>query len=119
MKTNKLGIGVDIERISRFKPRLKDKNFLSKIFTAKELKYCFSKAIPEHHLAGRYAAKEAVFKALSQAGLNLKSLKNIEIIPSKAAPGVRVSNLKPLCSEILVSIAHSNESAIAFALVML
>jgi holo-[acyl-carrier protein] synthase len=61
---NNFGIGVDIESIERFVKldRAKDSRFLAKIFTEKELDYCFKYKSPAEHLAVRYAGKEAVIK---------------------------------------------------------
>ena len=55
-------VGVDIIEIKRFTPFKKDKNsrFLLNNFTSKERAYCFSYKDPLPHLAGTFAAKEAV-----------------------------------------------------------
>ena len=60
-----MNIGCDIEKISRFKgkTREKDEKFLNRLFTPSELEYCFSKAKPEESLCARFCAKEAYIKA--------------------------------------------------------
>ena len=62
-----LGIGVDIEKISRFRNKTleKDEYFLKIIFTDKELEYSFSDSKSAQHLCARFFAKEATIKALS------------------------------------------------------
>ena len=59
-----LSIGVDIESVDRFKEHDKNGSFLKRIFTNKELEYCFSFTDFAQHLAVRYSGKEAVVKAL-------------------------------------------------------
>jgi len=81
---SKFSIGTDLEEVDRFKLDLKkDKNFLEKIFSKNELKYCFSRGNPAQHLAVRFAAKEATVKALY--GLNFKRVdfKKIQIIKKR------------------------------------
>ena len=41
-----IGLGIDIEEISRFQNKPKDSTFLKKIFTKNELEYCFKKKDP-------------------------------------------------------------------------
>ena len=60
------GIGVDIVEIERIKAAVeaRKERFLARIFTVEERDYCFEKPRPFRHLAARFAAKEAVSKAL-------------------------------------------------------
>ena len=63
-----IGLGIDIIEIVRVKNSVQKygDHFLNKIYTETELKYCLSKGENKYqHLAARFAAKEAVFKALS------------------------------------------------------
>ena len=64
-----LSVGTDIVKIERIKKLSNDDKFLSKIFTYNELEYCNSYSDPVIHLSGKYAAKEAVKKALLSANL--------------------------------------------------
>jgi len=117
-------IGVDIETNSRFKDlnRRKSKNLLTRVFTEKEMNYCFSKQHPPQHLAARFAGKEAVIKALRSAGVKDSFLKtnNIEIINNtKGVPIVSICNDKLKKTKILVSLSHCEDKAIAFAFVIL
>ncbi len=115
---NEFGIGVDIEDIKRFRNLniANNKQFLGKIFTKKELDYCFSKAKPEQHLAARYAGKEAVVKAIcSLKKINI-DYKKVEILNNKhnvplAKINKDLGNLK-----IKISLAHCEDKAIAFVI---
>src|SRR5258706_899697 len=67
-------LGVDIEEVKRFEKLLRNKRFLNRVFTKEEIAYCFSKKNQAQHFAVRFAAKEAVLKAMGQviAGLREK-----------------------------------------------
>ena len=75
-------IGVDIQELSPFIERNieTDKDFLKKIYSEEELDYCFSKAHPEFHLAGKFAAKEAVIKILPEKYTKIINLSNILVL---------------------------------------
>ena len=62
-----IGIGIDIIEIDRIKTSIETygNRFLSKIYTPIEIDYCNSKANKFQHFAARFAAKEAVYKALA------------------------------------------------------
>ena len=67
------GLGVDIVEIERIKKALlKYERFERRIFTQDERKYCQSKQDPALHYAARFAAKEAVSKALGSGKVGMK-----------------------------------------------
>ena len=114
-----ISIGTDIVKVSRIKNLLitKEEKFLNKVFTEEEISYCNSNSNPEIHFSGKYAAKEAVKKALlSNDLIEQISLKNIKILNrDNKAPYVVIDNIMDLnCN---VSISHEKEYAIAFALI--
>lgn len=121
MLKNKFGIGVSVEEISRFggSDCQKGGDFVSSAFTQKEQDYCFSKKHTAQHLAARYAAKLAIYKAISW----LEDAKGIgfldvEIINDEnGCP--KAYFLKKEFSELKasVSLSHSAGKAIAFAIV--
>lgn len=109
------GNGIDIVEIKRLEQAIErwGDTFLEKVFTDKELKYSRSKRYPLQHLAARFAAKEAVFKAF---GTNLKlNFKDIEIANDRFGRPYCIIKRKP--SSILLSISHSHEYAVASALI--
>jgi holo-[acyl-carrier protein] synthase len=63
------GIGIDIVRIERFRQVAErwGKRFLDRVFTTGELDYCYQKKNPYLSLAVRFAAKEAMIKAIGSA----------------------------------------------------
>jgi len=74
-----LGIGTDIVNIDRMKKILnkKNNNFKKKIFSNKEIIYCEKRKYPHSFFAKRFAAKEALSKALGtgiRKGINFKDI---------------------------------------------
>ncbi len=72
-KTNKAtlyGIGIDIQLIQELSTH--NSIFLNNNFTLKELEYCYSSPDPPSSLTGRWAAKEAAYKALSDVMTHLE-----------------------------------------------
>lgn len=115
-----LGIGCDIIEIARIKKSIDEfgEKFLNKIFTQTEIEYCLSKARSDQHFAGRFAAKEAIAKALYQYGIETVDWLNIEITNSpKGIPQVALNNIDIKNAVVKVSISHSNENAIAYAII--
>ena len=112
-------IGVDIEEISRFKKVLTNKNFLNKVFSKKEIKYCFAKKRPEEHLAARFAAKEAIIKAVSGKSRRKILLYNkIEVINDKNnAPRIIIKDVNFTKKTIKISMSHCEDKAIALAII--
>jgi len=117
------GTGIDIIEVSRVN-RLIDKygdDFISKVFTENEWRYCSSKSNPSIHLSLRIAAKEAVAKAL---GWQKHSIpwKDIEYNVDDEVPKVILNGrLKALAVErgihkIIVSGTHSKEYAVCNAI---
>jgi len=110
-------IGTDIVKISRIEKLSLDNKFVDKIFSKKELDYCNSYKNFNTHLAGKYAGKEAVKKAvLSKSLLDNISLKRIEILNNTdKSPYISIDGLNNLKCEI--SISHDSDYAIAFVLI--
>ena len=111
-------IGSDIIEVSRVSSLIKSRGqkFLDKIFTNKEQKYCNSKSSPAMHYAGRFAAKEAVMKAIKSSGYNKSiSFCSISIINSESgAPFVKTKFV--LSGSCQITISHTDEYATATAL---
>jgi len=116
------GIGVDIVEINRIKQAInKHQRFKKRFFTAAENEYCESKADSMQHYAGRFAAKEAVVKALGTGfkGFKWQSIEVINIASGK--PVVKLNDKASLIAdelgikEIMISISHSDNYAVAQA----
>ena len=109
-------IGIDSEEVSRFESM--DEPLLQKMFTEREIEYCRNKKPQNHHLAGRFCAKESIIKAFSNYDI-LLSLQDIEIINcEKGIPEVIMPEYIREKFIVQVSITHNNLVAVACALVM-
>jgi len=106
-------IGVDIERISRFKNV--NKRFLNKIYTKIELQYCLKRNNPAQQLAARFAGKEAIIKAFYDLG-KILSFRDIEIVNDKN--NIPTVNIPLKNYKTKISLSHNKDNAIAFALVI-
>ena len=116
----KFGVGVDIENISRFRKLDYKKNhrFLDKLFSKKELEYCFSKENAAPHLTARFAGKEAVLKALDSVCELNPGIRNIEITNNElGVPIVKLNNVDSSNLIIKISLSHCEDKAIGFACV--
>ena len=104
-------IGIDIEEIDRIQRAHKKwgERFLERVYTKKEVEYCFIKQNPYPSLCGRFCAKEAVIKVTSDS----LSFKEIEIINDKKGKPVVFINGKK--SDIKISLSHSKKYAAAVA----
>ncbi len=115
------GIGTDIIEIARIAKLIKKhrNRFLEKVFTPEEMAYCSSFKDCEKHFSGRFAAKEAIVKALG-TGLGEKiSFKDLSVLnDARGKPYVCCSNLlKERFEEptLEISISHCRTYAVAVA----
>jgi len=119
-----VGVGVDIIEVDRIESAVRrhGDRFLQKLFTPGEIAYCRSRGRSAEHLAGRFAAKEAVLKAL---GIGIRwgsALKEIEVRrgasghPTVALAGRVAARARELGAErIHVSLSHTARHAVAQA----
>ena len=116
-----ISVGTDIVAINRIKDTIVSKKdaFLTKIYTEKEIEYCNALKNSYVNFSGKYAAKEAVKKAiLSKELLERISLKDIEILNNaNGSPYVKLSVKINKDLDIDLSISHEREYAIGFAVI--
>ena len=122
----KILTGTDIIEIKRIKSSIEElgETFKNKIFTEREIEYCESrKSAKYQHYAGRFAAKEAIFKAVSEL-LNNKfeiSWRDGEILNDEnGKPIVTIKNsiLDEKIDSIDISISHCKEYAVANVIII-
>jgi len=112
-----LGTGVDITEVRRLRQAVEKWGdaFVKKIFTEEELRNAKKKTSFYQHLAGRFAAKEAVFKALGDAELTWK---DVEILNDRdGRPLCKILNGRAKKVEVHISISHVKTYATAFAVI--
>lgn len=125
---NIYGLGTDIiecTRIGRVIAKHGD-HFLQRIFTPHEIEYCHTKARATEHFAGRWAAKEAIFKALGMGWRGQIQWTDFEIRRDDLGkPTVLVAGtskdflIEHKISNILISLSHCREYATATAIALL
>ncbi|MCR4417942.1 MAG: holo-ACP synthase [Ignavibacteria bacterium] len=109
-------IGVDIIEIDRVEKIISEfgDNFLKKVYTDEEIKYCKSKAKPSQHFAARFAAKEAVAKAMGTGFGKDLMLKDVEVRNDiNGKPIVYYKGIRN--DKVLISISHCDHYVVAFA----
>ena len=113
---------IEVERIKESIEKLGDK-FLNRVFTENEIKYCEEKNISKYeHYAARFAAKEAIFKAISPLLDNKFSIDwtDIEILnDDQGRPYAVLSKENFKNINIDISLSHIKEYAIAMAVTVL
>ncbi len=121
----KVNCGTDIIEISRIKESIESAGevFLNRVYTEKEIEYCESKKVQKYQsYAARFAAKEAIFKAISIQLDDKYSVcwKDIEILNGKQGRpivnlyGIDMKNIE----SVDVSLSHCKDYAIAYATVV-
>ena len=121
----KIKCGTDIIEIDRIKESIETlgEKFLNKVFTKNEIEYCESKKAQKYqHYAARFAAKEAVFKAISESLEDkfLLSWCDYEILNDKTGkPKVKIAKINQNAIEdIDLSISHCKQYAVATVVVI-
>ena len=119
-----IGIGIDIIEIDRIRDSVEKfgDRFLNKVYTRRELDYCLKKKYKYQHLAARFAAKEAVYKALATGWDEDVSWQNIEI--SNEPNGMPIVTLQGKLKKFLhkgrdlkISMSHSRDYVACMAII--
>ncbi len=115
-----LGIGIDLIEIDRVASVLERRpRFSERCFTSAEAAYCRSRVHPAQHFAARFAAKEAVGKAL---GIGMTRWQEAEVVRGRGGAPTVILSGRCLAragdlgvDEVLVSLTHSRGTAAAVA----
>ena len=120
------GIGVDMLEIARMERVMQRRpSFLTRVFTDEERAYCESRARPAEHYAARFAAREAVLKALGTGFAQGIGLKDVSVRNEESGRPVAVLSGRALeiarergVQEIALSLSHTREVAVANAVMV-
>ena len=122
-----IGIGTDIiecERIGRMLTQHGER-FTEHVFTDEEVQYCSRRKIAEQHFSGRWAAKEAVLKALGTGWIAGIAWRDVEVVVQPSGkPTIRLHRgaaekaVELGIAEVLVSISHCKSYATATAIAL-
>ncbi|HEY1065278.1 MAG TPA: holo-ACP synthase [Pirellulales bacterium] len=122
-----VGIGTDIVECLRIAQMIERHGdlFISRVYTPGEINYCHCRKASTQHFAGRWAAKEAVLKALGTGWRRGISWRDVEVrnLPDGKPTiamhaGAREAMEKQGISEILISISHCRSHATAYAIAL-
>jgi len=122
---NPLAIGTDIVECLRIAQMIERHGelFINRVYTPYEIQYCQSRKQSTQHFAGRWAAKEAVLKALGTGWIKGISWRDVEVRndsggkPSIALYGGAKEIAQQLkLQQMLISISHCRSHATAFAM---
>jgi holo-[acyl-carrier protein] synthase len=116
-----LGLGVDICEIARMERALeRHPTMRDRVFTPEERAYCDSRARPAESYAGRFAAREAVIKALG--GYRARGWQDISVARGPSGkPEIRLRGNAKLradalgVTDVLVTFTHERSNSVAFA----
>lgn len=124
---NVLGIGTDIVECLRIAQMIERHGelFINRVYTPHEIRYCQSRKQATQHFAGRWAAKEAILKALGTGWRRGISWRDIEVRNDQSGRpvvglrgGARDIVEQRGIREMLVSISHCRSHATAYALAL-
>ncbi len=117
------GIGVDVVDVARMKSILTDQGaaFIDRVFTDTEITYCRAKQNPEQHFAARFAAKEAVSKAMQTGWSGIFRWKDVEVVNEPSgAPKILLYHAVAASLEkstIHLSFSHTENTVVALAVI--
>lgn len=105
-----VGLGTDIEDISRFERFKNNKNdpFIKKVFSMEEIEYCYKDNKISQHLAGKFCAKEACIKALKRKDLQFNQINILN--NDDGSPYIKLENTS-ISYKLFVSISHTKNYA--------
>ena len=122
---NILGIGTDIIECLRIAQMIErhGEMFITRVYTDYEIQYCQQRKSATQHFAGRWAAKEAILKALGtgwQKGISWRDLEVRNDVAGKPIVALR-GGARDVCeargiADMLVSISHCRTHAVAYAM---
>ena len=110
---NIIGVGTNIVETERVRELIeKTPKFLERVYTKTEVDYCNGKKNKYQHFAVRFAAKEAIIKAL-----NLKEVALKDIAIKNMSDGKPLATIKGGKNfEVHLSLSHSKDYAVAYAI---
>jgi holo-[acyl-carrier protein] synthase len=121
------GIGTDIVECIRIRKMIErhGETFLRRVYTPREIHYCQSRVRATEHFAGRWAAKEAIFKSLGTGWRRGMAWADMEIRHDHlgkphvlAGAAVKAFLQDARIADVLISISHCRAYATAYAIAL-
>jgi holo-[acyl-carrier protein] synthase len=117
------GIGVDVVDVQRLRKVIEEQAafFLNKVFTTPEIEYCRARKNPHEHYAARFAAKEAVAKAMRTGWSGAFRWKDVEVVnePSGAPSVILYKEVADALADSVLhlSMSHTENTVVAFVVI--
>jgi len=120
-----IGIGTDIIECLRIAQMIErhGEMFIGRVYTQHEIEYCGERKAATQHYAGRWAAKEAVLKAIGTGWIKGITWRDVEVINQfggkpviRLYGGALASAKRRGIQEVQISISHCRSHAVAYAL---
>ena len=120
-----MDVGIDIVEINRISKQLHNPRFLKRVYTPQEVAYCRSLKNSAQHFAVRFAAKEAVWKAIASCAIVRRSSggqglthRDIQVRnrPNGKPEVVFPKRFARLARRLSISLSHGRDYAVAMAL---
>ncbi len=117
-----VGIGIDLMEVARIRREVERRGdgFFLEILTPDEREYCLSMARPFPSVAARFAAKEALFKALGTGKRGAMSWQDLQVLrnqlgkPDLILTGATAQAVRDLAADrIHLSLTHTQDHAMA------
>lgn len=122
-----LGTGIDLVDIRRIEKIIggHGSRFFQRVFSDREIVYCSGHADAARHFAGRWAAKEAFYKALPSSCQPLFTFKSVEVLSSEGSRRPVISVVNGVLKEqmdkdgvarVHISISHERDFCIVYVI---
>jgi holo-[acyl-carrier protein] synthase len=110
-----MDIGVDIVEIHRISKQTHNPRFLKRVFTPQEVAYCRARKNSAQHFAVRFAAKEAVWKAVGEPKLLHRDIQ-VRNRPNGKPEVIFPDRFAKLARRVSISLSHGQDYAVAMAI---
>ena len=109
-----MDVGVDIVEIHRIAKQTRNVRFLKRVFTKQEVAYCQARKNSAQHFAVRFAAKEAVWKAVGEPRLLHRDIQ-VRNKPNGKPEVIFPKRFAKLARRVSISLSHGRDYAVAMA----
>src|ERR1051325_5126288 len=110
-----MDVGVDIVEIDRITKSERNPRFLKRVFAPSEVVYCRARKNAAQHFAVRFAAKEAVWKAVGEPKLLHRDIQ-IRNMPNGKPKVMFPARFSKLAKRVSISLSHGRDYAVAMAI---
>ena len=120
-----IGIGTDITEVLRIAKMIEQHGelFINRVYTTREIAHCSSRRYATQNYAGRWAAKEAILKALGTGWRKGISWRDVEVVPQRVGPptvelhggALEVARRRGI-DQVMISISHCRSHATAYCI---